>query len=899
MKSMAGRTLLHYEILEKLGEGGMGVVYKARDTHLDRFVAVKVLPPEAVADPDRKRRFVQEAKAASALNHPNIIHIYDISSADGVDFMAMEYVKGKTLGALIGRRGLPVSEALQYAIPITEALGKAHAAGIIHRDLKPGNVMVNEDGVVKVLDFGLAKLTERGGESDPEGATESLPAAASPGTEEGTLLGTAAYMSPEQAEGRPLDTRSDIFAFGVVLYEMVTGRRPFDGESKLSTLTLILHQEPPPPSQLAEGIPADLEKIIARCLRKSRDRRFQGMADLRIALLDVKEESESGRATVPLPARRRAPAAAIGAVAGLAVALAAAVAWWVLRPKAPPQMPAPTALTFDSGVTIMPAISRDGKLLAYASDRADGTNMDIWVQQIGGGQSVRLTQHSADDREPDFSPDGTRIVFSSTRGSGGIYVIPALGGDERKIADHGNGPRFSPDGKWIAYRVGETGPGAKAFVVPATGGQPRQMVPELQSIGHSPSWSPDGKHLLIGSSHPTQPPTVPPWDWWACPLDGGAPVKTGTYKYLVERGARTTMLGDWVGDFLYLRGGTTQTGNVWRVPLSSRTLQASGPAERLTSGTGDENFPRVSATGDLVFAALDNRINLWGLALDAEGKASGPMEPLTSDAGPGVEAYLSRDGKKVVFSSQRSGNMDVWMQDLATRRAAAVVTGPANEVPRKVTADGSGVIYATFEDKKRVAYRVGFEGGTPRKLCEDCCLFDVSSDDTKILTCIPPQINRGMALLDLGTGRTTELLKGSKYNLSDHAFSPDGRWIAFRADPGERQRLFVMPVRPEGPLVEEKDWIAVTDASLLNYSPRWSPDGSLLYFISNLDGHRCIWAVRLHPATRQPAGEAIPIHHQHVPSRFIWFGTRIDVAPGRLVMRLADNRSNIWMVKVP
>ena len=336
---MMGRRLLHYEVLEKLGEGGMGAVYKARDTHLDRFVALKVLPPEAVAHPERKRRFVQEAKAASALNHPNIVHIYDICSDGDVDFIAMEYVAGHTLEALIGRRGLPVSDALRYAIPIVEALGKAHAAGIIHRDLKPGNVMVNRDGVVKLLDFGLAKLTDHR-KLDPEGLTETMPAA-SPRTDEGTLLGTVAYMSPEQAEGKPVDSRTDIFSFGVMLYEMVTGRRAFHGKSKLSTLTSILHQEPTPPSQVAEGIPVDLEKTIARCLRKSADRRFQGMADLRIALLDLKEESDSGRAMAPPATRGRFPVPAVAAALGVAVAIMAAVAWWVLRSKGPPQMPAP------------------------------------------------------------------------------------------------------------------------------------------------------------------------------------------------------------------------------------------------------------------------------------------------------------------------------------------------------------------------------------------------------------------------------------------------------------------------------------------------------------------------------------------------------------------------------
>jgi len=450
---MTGRTLLHYEILEKLGEGGMGVVYKAQDTHLDRFVALKVLPAQALHNPDRKRRFVQEAKAASALNHPNIIHIYDIACADGVDFIAMEYVPGKTLEAWIGRKGLKVSEALKYAIQIADALAKAHAAGILHRDLKPANVMVNEDGLVKVLDFGLAKLTERSPIDGDQGArTVTLRPA---DTEEGTLLGTVAYMSPEQAEGKKLDARSDIFAFGTLLYELVTGRRAFQGESKLSTLTLILREDPKPPTQIAEEVPRELEKIILRCLRKDPDRRFQHMADLRVALVELKEESESGKLESPAPSvaarPRRRLAAGLAAVLGGAAVLAGV--WWLGRPQAPLQPPSLTRLTFDSGLTFFPTISRDEKLLAYSSDRADQNNLDIWIQQMGGGQPLRLTHHPAADVHPDFSPDGTRIAFSSSRDpGGGVYVMPALGGgEERKIAAPGGEARFSPDGKWIAY----------------------------------------------------------------------------------------------------------------------------------------------------------------------------------------------------------------------------------------------------------------------------------------------------------------------------------------------------------------------------------------------------------------------------------------------------------------
>ena len=240
-----------------------------------------------MADPDRKRRFVQEAKAASALNHPNIITIHDIASDNGTDFIVMEYVEGKTLGQLIPRRGLKLNEVLKHAIQIADALAKAHAAGIIHRDLKPGNIMVSEGGLVKVLDFGLAKLTERPQIGEDE-STRPIP----PWTDEGTILGTASYMSPEQAAGKPVDARSDIFSFGSVLYEMVTGQRAFQGDSKMSTLAAVLNQEPKPASEISRALPRDLEKIITRCLRKDPERRFQHMADLKVALEELKEESD-------------------------------------------------------------------------------------------------------------------------------------------------------------------------------------------------------------------------------------------------------------------------------------------------------------------------------------------------------------------------------------------------------------------------------------------------------------------------------------------------------------------------------------------------------------------------------------------------------------------------------
>src|SRR5436853_170745 len=280
-RQMTGTEIGHFKILEKLGEGGMGVVYRAHDTRLNRQVALKVLPAGKVANAERKNRFVQEAQAASALNHPNIVVVHEIDTENGVDYIVMELVKGRALDRMIPRRGLRLNEALRYALQIADALSAAHAARIVHRDLKPGNIMVTDDGVVKVLDFGLAKLTEVQIGVDDETLTQQAI------TKEGTIVGSAPYMSPEQAAGKPVDARSDIFSFGAVLYEMVTGQRAFQGDSRMATLAAVMNQEPKAVSETVPAVPRELERLIARCLRKDVARRAQHMPDLKLALEEL------------------------------------------------------------------------------------------------------------------------------------------------------------------------------------------------------------------------------------------------------------------------------------------------------------------------------------------------------------------------------------------------------------------------------------------------------------------------------------------------------------------------------------------------------------------------------------------------------------------------------------
>ena len=547
---MLGGSFSHYDIEEKIGEGGMGVVYKARDLRLDRYVALKVLPSDRVSDPERKRRFVQEARAASALNHPNIVTIYDIDQADGTDFIAMEFIDGKALDRLIPRNGMPLREILVYAIQIAGALARAHGAGIIHRDIKPANIMATPDGHVKVLDFGLAKLNEqRGGDTEaPTVAMEGIEAAR---TEEGTIVGTAAYMSPEQAQGKSVDARGDIFSFGSVLYEMVTGRRAFREENNVSTLAAILHKEPTAVRAIAADVPRDLEKIIARCLRKDPNRRFQHMDDVKVALEELKEESESGRPEVEvtgLRARQDFQKFQWIAIALAIVVTAAGAVWWSMRKKteAPARAHYLVRLTADAGLTTDPALSPDGKLLAYASDRGAEGNLDIWVQQVSGGEAIRLTRDPADDSEPVFSPDGSKIAFRSERDGGGVYIMSALGGEARRVVRQGRRPRFSPDGLRIAYTVGELQLAAapKSFVISSEGGPSRQIQPDFFTV-LAPTWSPDGKHLLFQG---LQNANSGDYAWWLDPVEGGTAVQTSAAAVFQQRELRVPLAQVWRAD---------------------------------------------------------------------------------------------------------------------------------------------------------------------------------------------------------------------------------------------------------------------------------------------------------------------------------------------------------------
>jgi len=603
----------------------MGAVYKARDTHLGREVALKVLPHDKMTDPDRRRRFSLEAKAASALNHPNIVTIYEIASDEGVDFIAMELVKGRTLEAQLVSGPLRIGEAIKLARQMADALTAAHAAGILHRDLKPANVMVQDGGLVKVLDFGLAKLTVSGepGETD---ATRTMGL-----TQAGVVMGTVAYMSPEQAQGKKLDFRSDIFSLGAIMYEMVTGRRAFAGESGATVLVALLRDEPSPIADLRAGVPPEFERLILRCMRKDPERRVQTMADLKAALEDL---TETPQTTVIRPAVATAPAepAAVDLTQAAPSAkprrrigkrwwLAILAIWMVpslireirssFTPERPLREPTNTILkaiplTTDAGLAREPSLSPDGKQVAYSWHGAASNTFDIYVKAVDGGDPRRLTKESGEESEPAWSPDGRSIAFLRRRDDADeIVLVPAEGGSGRKIGEiahrTGNSIAWTRDSRALVFPdAPASGESASIYEQRLSTGAKRRLVKPARSGGEDlwPSISRSGSRVAFVRQF----------------AEGRSEIFVADMPDSDESDAdaeEATSLGGisahpvWTSDgkeivFSFTASGASGRRDLWRVVSDG----ASSPQSLAGAGEGGDH-PAVAASGRLVYDKQD------------------------------------------------------------------------------------------------------------------------------------------------------------------------------------------------------------------------------------------------------------------------------------------------------
>jgi serine/threonine protein kinase/Tol biopolymer transport system component len=708
-----------YEILEPLGAGGMGEVYRGRDTRLGREVAIKVLPAERLSDPTRRARFVQEARAASALNHPHIVTIHEIESAEGLDFIVMELVPGRTLDALIPRQGMRLGEALRIAIPLADALAAAHAAGIVHRDLKPANVMVTPEGVVKVLDFGLAKLRLPEG-TDREATT--VDAGAPPLTRAGMVVGTPAYMSPEQASGGTVDARSDIFSFGAVLYEMLTGQRAFRGPSSAETLAAVLKEQPKAPSEVVPEVPKELERIVLRCLKKEPERRFQNMLDAKIELQEVKEESDSqaeapaGAATARHRRRRRWIVAAAGF---LILGAAVAVMLWRLRS---PERPPPTLVQLSSARQAHNgSFSPDGDEIVFASAGEKGDNWDIWLKIVGAAEARRLTTDPAVDDNPSWSPDGKQIAFlrfPEIPGSraitgwdaGVLHLVSPLGGAERRISDLPlrENPSWSPDGRWLAAAKAPRGadPPGGLHLIPVGPGEPRALTSPTPPAFHvAPAFSPDGGALAYAACE------SPLWssvcDVYVLPLDSElnprGVARRLTRQRLSNGGIAWTRDRRWI---VY-----SAPPGLWRV-----RSDGSAPPERLELAGPGASGPFTAAGRDrLGFGRQPWDPDVYRLRL-----GSSPT-PLIESAFADFWAYYSPDGRRLSFCSDRADDrFEVWLADADGRNQVRLTHGPGRSQCGFWSPDGQSITFASLgEDGRFDIWAINVDGSGLRQVTSD------------------------------------------------------------------------------------------------------------------------------------------------------------------------------------
>ena len=639
MTLASGTKLGAYEVLGPLGAGGMGEVYRARDTKLDRDVAIKVLPERLAADASALARFEREAKTVAALSHPNLLGIYDFGTHDGVVYAVTELLSGETLRDKLSGGAIPRRKAIDYALQMAHGLSAAHEHGIAHRDLKPENIFVTSDGRVKILDFGLAKPLL------PESGVSG--AATFGATEPGTVLGTVGYMSPEQVRGRPADHRSDIFAFGSILYEMFSGHRAFKGDSAVETMNAILVRDLPEPSgPAADELPPLLDRIVRHCLEKNPEERFQSIRDVAFDLETVSGASSSAARQMIAPARGKgwwlAPAAAI------AIALLVGAAYFVGRRVGGGGAADLPAITFSQqtnqqGVEKFPALSPDGATLGFVS-RETG-NDDIYLKRVGGHNPNNLTKDSPeDDSQPAFSPDGSTIAFRSERGGGGIFVMGATGESVRRLSDAGFNPSWSPDGRQIVVAtegidqpLGRSGI-SELWAIEMATGQRRRI---FGGDAVQPSWSPHGDRIAFWAI----PRDTAQRDIWTIPAAGGTPIA-------VTQDAAVDWNPIWSvdGKTLYFASDRGGSMNLWRIPIDEKTGKTEGAPQAVTTPSFWSGHLTISRDGRrIAYLALNELASIEKIPFDPSTAKAGLPAPLLRQSGALFSPDVSPDGESVVF----------------------------------------------------------------------------------------------------------------------------------------------------------------------------------------------------------------------------------------------------------